>query len=73
MYELLYLYLVMNDELYEKLYEEGLKLFRDYQSRPKGQQITSKDNIDYWLIMVAYNRGCNDGYEQYLNDIWGRE
>ena len=51
----------MNDELYNEVYDEALKLFREYQSRPKGQQITNKDNFDYWLVMVAYNEGFDDG------------
>ena len=58
----------MNDELYNELYEKALKLFREYNSRPKGQQITNNDNFDYWLTMVAYNSGCVQGYDDCIKE-----
>ena len=65
----------MNDELYNEVYDEALKLFREYNSRPKGQQITNMDNFDYWLVMVAFDIGYRDGYLDGVTDTTkeGRE
>ncbi len=67
----------MNDELYNQIYDEAAKLFRAYNSKVKGQQVSIMDNFDYWLMYVAYtkgeDRGYSEGYDTYHGMKSGRE
>jgi hypothetical protein len=65
----------MNDELYNEVFDRASKLFREYQSKPKGQMVSNMDNFDYWMTMVAFDIGYRDGYADGVTDITkeGRE
>ena len=54
----------MNEELVEEIYQTATKLYKRHMNTIRGQIITPEDNFEYWLIMVAYNRGKdNAGFE----------
>ena len=54
----------MNEELFEEIYQTATKLYKRHMNTIRGQIITPEDNFEYWLIMVAYNRGKdNAGFE----------
>lgn len=69
----------MNDELYNEIFDRASKLFREYQSKPKGQMVSNMDNFDYWMVLVSFgegfDKGYSEGYEDGTNDILksGRE
>ena len=56
----------MNDDLYNEIYDEAASLFRTYNSQIKGQTVSNMDNFEYWIMYVAYNKGCIQGYD----DCW---
>ena len=58
----------MNDELYNEIFNVASRKFQDYQSKPKGQMVSNKDNFDYWMVMVAYNMGCVQGYDDCIKE-----
>jgi hypothetical protein len=58
----------MNDELFEEIYDAATKLFRTYNSKLKGQQVSNMDNFDYWVMYVAYTKGEDRGYSEGYDD-----
>lgn len=62
----------MNDELFEEIYDEATNLFRTYNNKVKGQQVSNMDNFEYWVMYVAYvkgfDKGFSEGYEDGLCD-----
>jgi hypothetical protein len=69
----------MNDEMYNKFYDQAVGLYKTYNNKIKGQQVSSMDNLSYWIMYVAYREGYDkaygEGYEHGTNDILksGRE
>ena len=59
--------LKMNENLYSEIVDEAVNLFKKYSSGIKGQQITVSDNLDYWMVMVAHNKGFKAGYQECLD------
>jgi len=51
----------MNQELFHEVYENATNVFRVYKSKKKGQQITCKDSLAYWIAYMAYNKGETQG------------
>jgi hypothetical protein len=58
----------MNDELYNEIHATATILFRTYNSKLKGQQVSNMDNFDYWLMYVAYTKGEDRGYLEGYDD-----
>jgi hypothetical protein len=58
----------MNDELFNEIFDRASILFREYQSKPKGQMISNMDNFDYWLMYVAYGKGFDNGFSDGYED-----
>jgi hypothetical protein len=57
----------MNEKLYLEIVDEADNLFKKYSSGIKGQQLTVSDNLDYWMVMVAHNKGFKAGYQECLD------
>lgn len=50
---------MISHELFDRISEEAEKRFWKYQRAPgaRGQQVTEKDDPEYWYASVAYEMG----------------
>jgi len=58
----------MNDELYNEIYDQAVGLYRTYNNKVKGQQVSNMDNLSYWLMYVAYGKGFDKGFSEGYED-----
>lgn len=47
----------MTEEEFEDIYEEAITQFAKYRHAIKGQQLSIRDNVHYWIASVAYQQG----------------
>ena len=60
----------MNEEVFEEVLKEAETLFKMFNTKIKGQQLSVSDDFNYWIACSAYRKGYNDGYEDcYQNGI----
>ena len=58
----------MNEEMYNEIYDQAAGLFRTYNNKVKGQQVSNMDNFDYWIMYVAYGKGFDKGFSEGYED-----
>jgi hypothetical protein len=58
----------MNEEMYNEIYDQAASLFRTYNNKVKGQQVSNMDNFDYWIMYVAYGKGFDKGFSEGYED-----
>lgn len=58
----------MHDDLYNEIFVAAQKLYHDYLMGPKGPMIINMDRFEYWVAMVAYGKGWDEGFGEGYED-----
>ena len=58
----------MNEEMYNEIHDQAIGLYRTYNNKVKGQQVSNADKFDYWVMYVAYVKGFDKGFSEGYED-----